>query len=86
MRASFRKNDQELKVRIQGQTAFNTVGMMRKAALDGFGLAYLLEDQVATAIEEGKLIRGFCRTGAGSALHITSIVRAAGSTRRRLHS
>ena len=39
-------------MRIQGRT-FNTVGMMRQAALDGFGLAYLPEDQVETAIERG---------------------------------
>jgi DNA-binding transcriptional LysR family regulator len=53
----FQKNGQELKVRIQGRTAFNTVGMMRQAALDGFGLAYLPEDQVVTAIKERKLVR-----------------------------
>jgi DNA-binding transcriptional LysR family regulator len=53
----FQKDGQELKVRIQGRTAFNTVGMMRQAALDGFGLAYLPEDQVETAIKDGKLVR-----------------------------
>jgi DNA-binding transcriptional LysR family regulator len=53
----FQKDGHDLKVRIQGRTAFNTVGMMRQAALDGFGLAYLPEDQVETAIEEGKLVR-----------------------------
>jgi DNA-binding transcriptional LysR family regulator len=53
----FQKDGQELKVRIQGRTAFNTVRMTRQAALDGFGLAYLPEDQVDTAIEEGRLIR-----------------------------
>jgi DNA-binding transcriptional LysR family regulator len=53
----FQKDGQELKVRIQGRTAFNTVGMMRQAALDGFGLAYLPEDQVEPAIAEGKLVR-----------------------------
>jgi DNA-binding transcriptional LysR family regulator len=53
----FQKDGQEFKVRIQGRTAFNTVGMMRQAALDGFGLAYLPEDQVETAIKEGKLVR-----------------------------
>ena len=53
----FQKDGQELKVRVQGRTAFNTVGMMRQVALDGFGLAYLPEDQVDTAIAEGKLIR-----------------------------
>jgi DNA-binding transcriptional LysR family regulator len=53
----FQKDGQELKVRVQGRTAFNTVGMMRQAALDGFGLAYLPEDQVDTAIAEGTLIQ-----------------------------
>jgi DNA-binding transcriptional LysR family regulator len=53
----FQKDGQELNVRIQGRTAFNTVGMMRQAALDGFGLAYLPEDQVETAIADGKLVR-----------------------------
>jgi DNA-binding transcriptional LysR family regulator len=53
----FQKDGQELKVRIQGRTAFNTVAMMRKAALDGFGLAYLPEDQVDAAVQEGRLIR-----------------------------
>ena len=43
----FHKGGRELKVRIQGRMAFNTIGMMRQAALDGFGLAYLPEDQVA---------------------------------------
>jgi DNA-binding transcriptional LysR family regulator len=53
----FQKDGQELKVRIQGRTAFSTVGMMLQAGLDGFGLAYLPEDQVETAIEEGRLLR-----------------------------
>ncbi len=53
----FYKGGRELKVRIQGRAAFNTVSMMRQAALDGFGLAYLPEDQVDTAIREGRLVR-----------------------------
>ena len=53
----FQKAGRELKVRIQGRAAFNTIGMMRQAALDGFGIAYLPEDQVSGAIEEGRLIR-----------------------------
>jgi DNA-binding transcriptional LysR family regulator len=53
----FQKDGQELKVRIQGRIAFNTLGMMRQAAVDGFGLAYLPEDQVETAIGEGRLVR-----------------------------
>jgi DNA-binding transcriptional LysR family regulator len=31
--------------------------MMRQAALDGFSLAYLPEDQVEVAIKDGRLVR-----------------------------
>jgi DNA-binding transcriptional LysR family regulator len=31
--------------------------MMRQAALDGLGLAYLAEDQVDALIQEGRLVR-----------------------------
>lgn len=51
----FTKDGRELKVRINGRAAFNTVQMMRQAALDGFGLAYLPQDQVEPAIQKGEL-------------------------------
>jgi DNA-binding transcriptional LysR family regulator len=53
----FYKDGRELKVRIQGRGAFNTIGMMRQAALDGFGIAFLPEDQVEAAIQDGRLMR-----------------------------
>ena len=53
----FDKDGRELKVRIEGRAAFSTVSMMRQAALDGLGLAYLPEDQVEGAIDEGRLVR-----------------------------
>ena len=53
----FYKDGRELKVRIEGRAAFSTLGMMRQAALDGLGLAYLAEDQVDALIEEGRLVR-----------------------------
>ena len=53
----FYKDGRELKVRIEGRAAFSTLGMMRQAALDGLGLAYLAEDQVDATIEEGRLVR-----------------------------
>jgi DNA-binding transcriptional LysR family regulator len=53
----FYKDSRELKVRIGGRTVFNSVRMMRQAALDGFGLAYLPQDQVDAAIHERRLIR-----------------------------
>ncbi len=53
----FDKDGRELKVRVEGRAAFSTVSMMRQAALDGLGLAYLPEDQVEEAIDEGRLVR-----------------------------
>jgi DNA-binding transcriptional LysR family regulator len=35
----------------------NTVDLMFNAALSGFGLAYLAEDQVKQAVAEGRLIQ-----------------------------
>ena len=53
----FRKNRRELKVHVHGRTVFNTVTMMRNAALQGLGLAYLPEDVTETGIQEGDLVR-----------------------------
>lgn len=53
----FRKDDRELRVRVQGRLVFNAVAMIRHAALEGLGLAYLPEDLVDTAIQEGRLVR-----------------------------
>ncbi|MER8835790.1 LysR family transcriptional regulator [Mesorhizobium sp. M0909] len=53
----FRKQGRELKVRVQGHAAFNTLAMIRQASLEGFGLAYLPEDLVAYPLEEGRLVR-----------------------------
>jgi DNA-binding transcriptional LysR family regulator len=53
----FRKGGRELKVRVQGRTVFNALTMMRHAALEGLGLAYLPEDLVETAIQKGRLVR-----------------------------
>ncbi|MEX3021664.1 LysR family transcriptional regulator [Kluyvera sp. STS39-E] len=53
----FYKQGVELKIRIEGRGTFSSVGMMRQAALDGLGLAYLPKDVVDTALEEGQLIQ-----------------------------
>ena len=44
-------------VRVQGRVAFNTVTMIRNAALADLGLAYLPQDLVDAAIQEGQLVR-----------------------------
>jgi DNA-binding transcriptional LysR family regulator len=53
----FRKGGREPEVRVQGRVVFNALAMMRHAALDGLGLAYLPEDQVAAALQDGRLLR-----------------------------
>jgi DNA-binding transcriptional LysR family regulator len=51
----FEKDGRELRVRVEGQLVFNTLGPLLRACLDGFGLAYLPEDLVAKSIAKGKL-------------------------------
>src|SRR5437867_11833673 len=53
----FEKNGRELKVRVEGQLVFNGSAPMLKAALAGFGLAYLPEDLVQADLAKGRLIR-----------------------------
>lgn len=52
----FEKNGRELKVRVDGQLVFNTVGPRLDSALQGLGLAYMPEDLVAPYIAAGELI------------------------------
>lgn len=53
----FEKDGRELKVRVTGQMAFNNSGLCLKAALEGFGLAFLPEDRALPHIREGRLVR-----------------------------
>jgi DNA-binding transcriptional LysR family regulator len=53
----FEKGGRELRVRVEGQLAFNSVTLMLNAALAGFGLAYLPEDKVQGRLGDGRLIR-----------------------------
>lgn len=53
----FQKGSRELKVRVDGQSIFNNIGLRLASALDGLGLAYIPEDQVLAHIREGRLIR-----------------------------
>src|SRR5271167_1228400 len=47
----------ELRVRVEGQLAFNNVPMILRAATAGFGLACVLEDQAKALVTNGSLIR-----------------------------
>jgi DNA-binding transcriptional LysR family regulator len=53
----FEKAGRELRVRVEGQLVFNESGLMLDAALAGFGLAYLPEDQVQAHLADRRLIR-----------------------------
>jgi len=53
----FEKRGRELKVRVDGPLVFNNIALRIRAAVAGFGLSYLPEDQVQTHLADGRLIR-----------------------------
>jgi DNA-binding transcriptional LysR family regulator len=53
----FEKDAHELRVRVEGQFAFNLTAQILNAALAGFGLAYLPEGLVQPHLEKGRLTR-----------------------------
>jgi DNA-binding transcriptional LysR family regulator len=53
----FEKQGRELKVRVEGPLTFNNGGLCLKAALDGFGLAFVPEDRVLAHVRAGRLLR-----------------------------
>ena len=53
----FEKGSREIRVRVEGQLVFNASPPMLDAALAGFGLAYLPEDDVAEHVAAGRLVR-----------------------------
>ena len=71
----FEKGGRELNVRVEGRLAFNTIPQILKAALAGFGLAYLPEDLVLPHLIEGRLARvldDWCPPFPGYHLYYTS--------------
>ena len=53
----FYQGGHELKVRIEGRAAFNSVHMMRLAAQEGLGLAYVPQNQVTADLLDGRLVQ-----------------------------
>lgn len=53
----FSRDGQSLSIRVHGQLTFNSSTPRLRAALAGFGLAFLPEDMVAEHLAEGRLIR-----------------------------
>lgn len=50
------KDGRELRVRVEGQLAFNDVTMITRAAKAGFGLGFVMEDRVQDEIAAGELV------------------------------
>lgn len=53
----FEENGRELKIRVDGQVAFNNSHDVLQAAIDGFGLAYVPEDVALPYVAKGRLRR-----------------------------
>jgi DNA-binding transcriptional LysR family regulator len=51
------KNGRAVRVRVEGQLAFNNVRLIVRAAIAGFALGFVMEDQVETQLGDGRLIR-----------------------------
>jgi DNA-binding transcriptional LysR family regulator len=71
----FEKAGRSLHARVDGQLVFNATAPMLEAALAGFGLAYLPEDEVTAHLAQGRLIRvlaDWCPPYAGYHLYYPS--------------
>lgn len=71
----FEKRGRELAVRVEGRLVFNDPDMLFEAALQGFGLAYVMTDRVAGHIAAGRLVRvleDWCEPYAGYHLYFPS--------------
>lgn len=71
----FERDGHELKVHVQGQLVFNSTTPRIRAALAGFGLAYVPEDMVQGYIAEGRLQRvleDWCPTFQGYHIYYAS--------------
>lgn len=69
------KEAREIRVRVDGQLAFNNANMIVQAAVDGFGLGFVMEDHVADHLAGGRLVRvleDWCPPFAGHHLYYPS--------------
>ena len=53
----FKEKGRSFQVRVDGSLVFNDSDLILTAALEGQGIAYLYEDQVAAHVDQGRLIR-----------------------------
>ena len=53
----FERNGRPLNVRVEGQLIVNEIALARQAAIDGAGIAYLMESHVQADLAAGTLVR-----------------------------
>ncbi len=53
----FEADGREIRIRVEGQLAFNNIFDALEATLDGFGLAYIPEEIILPYVAEGRLVR-----------------------------
>jgi DNA-binding transcriptional LysR family regulator len=53
----FEEKGREIKIRVEGQLAFNNIFNVLQAALDGFGLAYIPEEIILPYVKQKRLVR-----------------------------
>jgi len=78
----FDKNGREIKCAVRGQWVFNNSSSICRAALAGYGLAYLPEDMVQEEIAAGRLVRvleDWCSLYPGYHLYYPSRRQASGA-------
>lgn len=51
------KDGHALRVRVEGQLAFNSTRLILEAAIAGFGLGFVMEDQIGDHLRDGRLVR-----------------------------
>ena len=69
----FGKDGRELNVRVDGQLVFNEMAMILKAATEGFGLAFVLEDKAAPLIADAA---GSCQNSAARRAALSAMPRS----------
>ena len=53
----FEKGSREINVRVEGQLTVNDIAVIRRAALEGLGIAFIPQDYVQDYLDSGELIR-----------------------------
>lgn len=74
----FEKGGRDVRVWVEGQLVFNTLTLILEAALDGFGIAYLPQDQVQAGLDDGRLTRvldDWCPPFSGYHLYYPTLCR-----------